>query len=438
MNLRYLKKFILITLLGITFLGSSSNAEATENYSPVHLLKLEGTINPVSSQYVIEKLRAAGHQRANSVIIQMDTPGGLMEAMRDIIKEIEASEFPVIVYVGPAGARAASAGVFITLVSDIAVMAQGTNIGAAHPVKMGGTEISEDQAEKISQDARAYIKALAEKHNRNADWAQRAVTESLSITSKEALEKNVIDYEVGSLTQLKEKLEGIEIEKNEQIHTISFSGGIKEIEMTPFRKFLNYLADPNFAYILLVLGIYGLIYEFSNPGIELGIIVGGIALLLAALSFQMLPINTVGVLLIIFGVILMLLDIWVPSYGILTTGGLISFLFGSLTLFDVEQFPLEISLGLILGATLTTGLFFLFAASSGISIQKKRITTGKEGMLGLIGTAQETLNPSGSIFVRGEYWDARSLNGKIDKNTEVEVVEIEDRKLLVKKVQKKN
>ncbi|MGM0440936.1 MAG: NfeD family protein [Elusimicrobiota bacterium] len=430
MKLKLIKRFIIIFLV-FFFFGEIAQGK-DKDPGPVHVLKLEGTVNPVSAQYLTEQLKSAG-SGANSVIIKMDTPGGLMSSMRDIIKEIEASEYPVIVYVGPSGARAASAGVFITMSSDIAAMARGTNIGAAHPVKMGGQEISKEQSEKMSQDARAYIKALAEKHGRNAGWAQKAVTQSLSITSTEALEKEVIDYEVGGFGELKDRIEGVKVEKNDRVYTITFEGGTRNVDMSPFRKFLNYIADPNFAYILLVLGIYGLIYEFSNPGIELGIVVGGVALLLAALSFQMLPINTVGILLIIFGVVLMLLDIWVPSYGILTTGGLVSFLVGSLTLYDVKELPLDISPELIIGATVTTGLFFVFAVSSGIHIQGKKVTTGKEGMIGLTGDVEEDLNPDGKIYVRGEFWDARSVSGNIQKESKVKIVETKGNRLLVEK-----
>jgi membrane-bound serine protease (ClpP class) len=401
--------------------------------SDIFLLEIDGTINPIVADHISKGLKEAVRRDAHAVIIKMDTPGGLMDSMRQIIKSMEAVPYPVIVYIGDAGARAASAGAFITLASDIAVMARGTNIGAAHPVQMGEQKITEDMSKKMAEDARAFIKSLAEKHNRNADWAQKAVTESVSITSSEAVKLNVVEYEVKDFDELKSTLEGKVITKNGKEFKLSFENEIIKIEMPFFKKLLNYISHPNFAYVLLILGVYGLIYEFSNPGIGLGAVFGGISLLLAALAFQMIPVNVVGMLLIIFGIILMFTDIWVPSYGILTIGGLISFLIGSLTLFDVERFPVSISLGLILGATVTTALFFIFAAGSGIKIQRKKVTTGQKGMIGLEGEVRKTLSPRGEVFVRGEIWEAESIEGKMNKGTAVEVVDIKGNLLVVKK-----
>lgn len=399
----------------------------------IYLLEIDGTINPVVADYIAAGLEEAAGKNALAVIIKMDTPGGLMDSMRQIIKSMEAAPYPVVVYVGDAGARAASAGAFITLAADVAVMAKGTNIGAAHPVQLGQQKVTEDMSKKMSEDARAFIKAIAKKHGRNSDWAQKAVTESVSITSGEAVAINVVEYEVKDFSDLKSILEGKVIRKNDRDFKLTFKDEIKKISMPPFKKFLNYLSHPNFAYILMILGIYGFIYEFSNPGIGLGAVLGGISLLLAALALQMIPVNVVGVLLVIFGVILMFTDIWVPSYGILTIGGVISFLLGSLTLFDVEKFPVRISLGLILGATVTTASFFIFAAGSGIKIQKKKVTTGQKGMIGLEGEVKITLSPRGEIYVRGELWEAESVGDKISKGSIVEVVEVKGNLVLVKK-----
>jgi membrane-bound serine protease (ClpP class) len=400
-------------------------------------MEIDGTINPVVAEYVENGIRQVSQENTSAILIKMDTPGGLMESMRQIIKAMESAPVPVIVYVGDSGARAASAGAFITIASDIAVMARGTNIGAAHPVKMGEEKVTEDMNKKMTEDARAFIKSLAKKHNRNIEWAEKAVTESTSITSDEALKMNVIDFEVRNFDELRTVLEGRKVTKNEKEFTITFSGGVRTIVMPPFKKLLNYISNPNFAYILLMIGIYGLIYEFSNPGVGLGAVVGGSSLLLAALAFQIIPVNVVGVLLIIFGVILMITDIWVPSYGILTIGGLVSLLVGSFTLFDLQKFPVEVSTGLILGATLTTALFFVFAAGSGIKIQAKKVTTGQKGMVGLEGKAIKELSPSGDVFVRGEIWGGESISGDvIEEGTIVEVVEIKGNKLLVKEKNK--
>jgi membrane-bound serine protease (ClpP class) len=414
--------FLLVTSLSYSLPGTK-----------VFLLEIDGTINPVVADYISKGLSQAASKNALAVIIKMDTPGGLMDSMRQIIKAIEAADFPVIVYVGDAGARAASAGAFITMASDIAVMAKGTNIGAAHPVKMGEQETPKEMEKKMAEDARAFIKSLAKKHNRNAEWAQKAVTESVSITSTEAVELNVVEYEVKDFNDMKSTLEGKTISKNGKDFKLSFKDEIEVVEMAAFKKLLNYISHPNFAYILLIIGVYGLIYEFSNPGIGLGAVVGGMSLLLAALAFQMIPINVVGILLIIFGVILMFTDLFVPSFGILTIGGLISFLIGSLTLFDVERFPVNVSLGLILGATITTALFFIFAAGSGIKIQKKKVTTGIEGMIGIEGEVKKKIAPKGEVLVRGEFWEAESPEGEIEEGVKIEVVDVKGNLLIVKR-----
>jgi len=423
---------ISLTILSAFFFFAVAGYSQEKNR--VFLMQVEGTINPVVAQYISQSLKTASARKANSAVIKMDTPGGLMDSMRQIIKSMENTDIPVIVYVGDSGARAASAGAFITMASDVAVMAQGTNIGSAHPVKMGSDETGQEMKKKITEDARAFIKALAEKHGRNSEWAQKAVTESLSITASEAVEMNVVDFIVKDFEELKSKLEGLQVRKNDVNYTISFKGGVSGIELSFFKKFLNYIAHPNLAYILLIIGVYGLIYEFSNPGIGLGAAVGGISLLLAALAFQMIPVNTVGILLIIFGVVLLILDIFVPSFGILTVGGLISFIIGSLTLFDVREFPLKVSISLIIGAAITTALFFLFAVGSGLSAQRKKVVTGSEGMIGLKGAAIDGLNPEGRVFVRGETWQARCEGEFIPAGDNINVVGIEGNILKVEKI----
>ncbi|MFC2062318.1 nodulation protein NfeD, partial [Elusimicrobiota bacterium] len=392
--------------------------------SEVILLEIDGTINPIVAEHISSALEKRHSENTLAAVIKMDTPGGLMDSMRQIIKAIESSDFPVIIYIGNAGARAASAGAFITMAGDIAVMAEGTNIGAAHPVKIGGQKPGEDMGKKMTEDARAFIKSLAEKHGRNSEWAQKAVTESSSITADEAVSKNVVEYVVKDFEELKTVLEGKSVVKNNREFKLTFKGAIRKIKMDPFKRFLSHIAHPNLAYIFLLLGVYGLIYEFSNPGVGLGAVVGGISILLAALSLQMIPVNLVGVLLIILGVIMLVMDIWVPSYGILTAGGLISFIIGSFTLIDVEKFPVDISISLIISAAAATGLFFVFAVSSGISIQRKKVTTGIAGMIGLEGEVRKNIMPVGEIFVRGEIWEAESSEEKIKKGSRIKVIDV--------------
>ena len=396
----------------------------------VLLLDIDGPINPVVADYISDGL---SNHWASAAVIRMDTPGGLMDSMRQIVKEMEAAPFPVIVYVGESPARAASAGAFITMASDVAVMARSTTIGSAHPVQMGGEGADSEAERKIVEDAAAMMRGLASKHSRNADWAERAVTESVSATASEALELNVVEYVVGSIGEMMEELEGKTVVKNGNEHVIGFEKGLTPYRMSFFRVFLNHLAHPNLAYILMLLGIYGLIYEFTNPGIGFGAAFGGICLLLAMLAFQVIPINLAGLLLIILGVILMVLDIWVPSYGILTAGGIISFVLGSLTLYDVREFPLELSLSLVAGAAAASALFFIFAAGSGIRVQFKKVTTGTEGMIGLEGASRGVLDPEGEVFVRGEIWSAVSESGRISEGEKIRVTGISGNSLNVRR-----
>ncbi len=394
------------------------------------LLRLEGTVNPVIAEHIARHLQ---EPEAPYTVIKMDTPGGLMDSMRQIVKAIEASPRPVVVYVGDSGARAASAGTFILISSDLAVMARGTNVGAAHPVRMGGGGEEEGVDSKAVEDARAFIKSLALKHSRNAEWAQEAVTLSASITAREALEMNVIEYIVDDFSGLKEILEGKEVKKGGNIFTLSARSGFREEKLSPIRQFLNYISHPNLAYILLILGVYGFIYEAANPGIGFGAVLGAISLLLASLAFQIIPVNWVGILLIILGAMLMLLDVWVPSEGILTFGGVIAFAAGSLMLFDVTGFPLRVSPSLVFGAAAGMGAFFLFAAGAGINIQKKKPSTGKEGMKGLAGEAMQDLDPRGTVYVRGEIWSAVSKSGAVKKGEKIKVKKVEGNVLEVER-----
>ncbi len=407
---------------------------AVSAYGRVYLLELDGPVNPVVADYISEGL---GRDDVSAVIIRVDTPGGLMDSMRQIVRDIQAAPFPVIVYVGPSGARAASAGAFIVMASDIAVMARGTSIGSAHPVRMGsggdGEGDSDTVQEKAAEDAAALMRGLAEKSSRNVSWAERAVYESISAASSEALEKNVIEYLTDDFVGMLEVLEGKKVFKHGVEHTLSFGEGVEEHAMSFSRRFLNHIAHPNLAYILMLLGVYGLIYEVTNPGIGFGAALGGVSLLLAMLAFQVIPINTAGLLLIILGVMLMVMDIWVPSFGVLTAGGLISFIIGSLTLYDIKEFPLDLSVSLIAGAAASTALFFVFAAGSGIRAQLKKVSTGSEGMVGLSGETRTPLEPSGEVFVRGEIWAAVSDSGFIPAGSEVTVTEVSGNRVRVKK-----
>lgn len=402
------------------------------NAKTVHKIRIDGVINPVSSGFIIEAVERAEAEDAEALLIELDTPGGLLEATRKIVIKFLAAEVPVIVYVSPPGARAGSAGVFITLAAHIAVMAPGTNIGAAHPVTIGGggmpgggepdSASKSVMSEKMTNDAAALIRSIAEERNRNIEWAEKAVRESDAITATDALDKKVIDFiapTVDSLLILVDEFK-VKLPSGERVLQTG-RVTIEYFEMTWREKLLDKLSDPNFAYIFMMLGIYGLIFELSNPGAIFPGVVGGICLLLAFFAFQALPINVAGILLILFGVILLILEIKVPSFGVLTIGGAVSLLLGSLMLIDTEVPVLKISLGVIIPSVVITVLFALFAVGMGLRAQAKKVTTGVEGLIGEVGETLEELDPTGNIFINGEYWKAEA-DAKIEKGVQIRAI----------------
>lgn len=411
---------------------------ATSNPSSIYLLQLNGVINPITSQYVVSGIEDAEAEGAECLILQLDTPGGLDTSMRDIIRKMLNSTIPIIVYVSPPGGRAASAGVFITLASNIAAMAPGTNIGAAHPVVMGGEEVDEEMKAKMENDAAAYIKTIAEKRGRNVQWAEKAVRESVSITEQEAIEIGVIEFIADDVDELIEIIDGVRVTTTSETRVLKTKDAeIIPVKMTFKDLFLHSLTNPNVAYILLFLGIYGILGEFSNPGSFFPGIVGGISLILAFVAFQSIPINYGGFILITFGIVLFILEIYTPTFGVLTAGGVTSLILGSFMLSKATAPFLRISLGLIISMSLATAAFFVFALSKGIKIQWKKPVTGRESLLGKVGIAKTDLTPEGTIFVHGERWQASTEGEKIKEGEEVEVLEIKGLNLIVKKYERK-
>jgi membrane-bound serine protease (ClpP class) len=399
----------------------------------VHLV-LQGSINPVSKDLVLRAIAQAEDEQAELFVIEINTPGGLGESMRDIVMAELAASVPIVVFVGPAGARAASAGALITLAADVAAMAPGTNIGAAHPVELigGGEEQDETMTEKVVNDAVAFARSIAQERGRNVEWAEAAVRESSSLTASEALDQGVIDLVADDLNDLLAALDGYTLPDGRTLHTRGLA--VSEVRPTLRERLLNYLADPNIVYILFILGLYGLIYEFFHPGIGFGLTAGGICLILAFLGLQILPVNVVGVALILFGATLMVLDAFTPTNGILTTGGVISLLVGSFTLFNIQNRAIGLSWTTVFLTVGTVTALFVFIVSKGLLIQRKQPVTGLTGMLDAVGTAKTDLAPDGKVFVHGEYWDARSLEGEIARGETVIVEEIEGRTLLVRRV----
>ncbi len=423
-------KVVMWTLLILSCLSLSA-VGAGEIF---HLM-LNGSINPVSRDFVKRAIAQAEAADGELIVIELNTPGGLGESMRDIVMAELASSVPVVVFVGPAGARAASAGAIITLAADVAAMAPGTNIGAAHPVELigtGGEEgKNETMTEKVTNDAVAFAKSIAQERGRNVEWAEKAVRESSSLTAQEALDQGVIDLMADNFSDLLHKLDGYTLPDGRVIHTAGKP--IVEVRPSLRERLLGYLADPNIVYILFIIGLYGLIYEFFHPGIGFGLVVGGICLTLAFFGLQILPVNVVGVILILFGVGLMILDAFTPTHGILTVGGVTSLLIGSFTLFNIPDRAVGLSWATVILTVGTVTTLFLFAISKALLIQRKKPVTGTVGLIGEVGTAKSPLDPVGKVFVHGEYWDARSCEGSIESGEKVVVEKIEGRTLIVRK-----
>lgn len=399
-------------------------------------MKVDGTINPASADFIHNGIEKAVREKAECIIIHLNTPGGLLKSTRVIVSDILESAVPVVVYVSPGGAHAGSAGVFITLAAHISAMAPGTNIGAAHPVTLQN-QMDSTMNEKATNDAAAFIRTIAEKRHHNIEWAENAVRKSFSYSETEALEDSAIHLIAKDETELLAKINGKAVELSSGTKTLhTASATVKQHTMSVWEKILDIISDPNIAYILFLLGLYGLMFELYNPGAILPGIVGVIALILALYSMHTLPINYAGVALIIFAVILFLLEIKIVSHGLLAIGGVISLLLGSMMLIrsDSSMEMIKISRGVIIGATVVSALFFLFVVGFGIKAQRRKVVTGIQGLIGDIGEVADTLSPVGTIKVQGEVWNAESLSGIIDKGERVRIKEMKGLKLFVEKI----
>lgn len=443
-SLRWLLGLCMVWLWNISVTGfaqqeDSAKHAADQTRSTVHVVRVNGPINPLVAEYLIDGIESAQDGNA-ALVIELDTPGGLMESTRLITKAILASEVPVIMYVSPQGARSASAGVFITYASHIAAMAPSTNIGAAHPVGIGGgsADTSGTMMEKVTNDAVAQIKAVAEKRGRNVEWAEQAVRKSVSITEHEALKLHVIDLIAPTLDSLLIAVNGREVEViNGKLKLATAGATVIRHEMNWRHKLLDKISDPNIAYIFMLLGIYGLFFELSNPGAILPGVLGGIFLILAFYSLQTLPVNWAGMALILFALILFILEVKVTSYGILTMGGIVAMFLGSIMLFSKPMTAFDpvvkVSLRIIVIATAATAAFFVFALGMALKAHRRQVTTGKEGMVGEVGTAFSNLNPSGQVQVHGEIWQASS-EVPIRKGERVRVVAVQGMEIMVEQI----
>ncbi|MBI3988313.1 MAG: nodulation protein NfeD [candidate division NC10 bacterium] len=401
----------------------------------VNVIRVDGVISPGTSGYIVSAIKQAEKDGAEALVIELDTPGGFDTSMRDIIKEMLASPVPIIVYVSPSGARAASAGAFITIAAHIAAMAPGTNIGAATPVALGD-EMGKAMERMAVNDAAAYMRTIAERRGRNAKWAEEAVRKASSATEKEALQLGIIDLVAPKLEDLLKTVDGRKVEtaKGEVVlHTKDAT--VERGEMNFRDQILKIISDPTIAYILLLLGLAGLYFELSNPGSLLPGILGAIFLILAFWAFQTLPINYAGLLLIGLAVLLFILEVKVASHGLLTLGGIASFILGSLLLVQSPAPFLRISLGAIVGASAATAGFFILVAGLGLKAQKRPSPIGWESLVGETAVVRTKVSPEGQVFLKGERWNAYCEEGA-EPGELVKVVAVEGLKLKVARLQK--
>ncbi|MFC1903393.1 nodulation protein NfeD [Chloroflexota bacterium] len=420
---------ILLILIGL-LLVTSIAAEAQTSRPKIDVLTVKGTINPVLVDYISRGIDQAEDEGAQAVIIQMDTPGGLDTAMRDIIQAIVNSRIPVVVYVAPSGARAASAGAYITLSAHVAVMAPNTAIGAATPVSLGSdgeAQMSDEMKAKVINDASAYIRDLADSHGRNADWAEKAVREGVSATSREALELNVIDMIASDLNTLVAQLDGRQVTMLDgTVVTLQTQGApLETIAMKAIERFLYTIADPNIAFILLSLASLGIMVEIFNPGLIFPGVVGAICGILAFYSLGQLPVNIAGILLIILAFGFFIGEVLTTTFGIFTVGGVTALVIGSLVLFQGGSPIFRVDPWLIATVTIIIASLFAFVVNRAIRAHRKQAVTGREELIGKKAVVKAALDPEGTVFLKGERWTAISDEGKIEPGEEVIITAVD-------------
>jgi membrane-bound serine protease (ClpP class) len=432
-----IKKIVCLLAAIILF---TSVAWANEEKPVFNVITVASVITTPTAKYVADSIDKAKEEGAQGLIILLDTPGGMDTAMREIAKSLLNSPIPVIVYVYPSGARAASAGVIITTAAHVAAMAPGTNIGAAHPVAIGlggSGGVDKTMSEKMENDAAAYVRSIAKIRGRSEVWVEKAVRKSESITAEEAKKMNVIDYVAADIDKLLAMIDGKEVtlEGGEKIKLSTKNAAVNKIEMGTRQKILAAISDPNIAYILLLIGLAGLYFEFSNPGAILPGVIGGISLLMAFFGLATLPVNYTGILLILFGIILFIAEIKVMSNGLLTIGGIVSLAMGSLIMFETPEPALRISLQVFIPALLLVSGFFIVVIWMALKAQMRRPYTGVEAMVEGRGEAVTDINNEGSVFYQGEYWKAQSQN-PIPKGAKVKIIEVDGLKLTVEEIKK--
>jgi membrane-bound serine protease (ClpP class) len=392
----------------------------------VAVIELDGAITPVSSRLLTAAIDRAQAEHDQALVVKLNTPGGLESSMRSMVQSILKAEIPVIVYVAPKGARAASAGVFITIAAHVAAMAPATNIGAAHPVAVGGGDTGKEMGKKIENDAAAFARSLAAERGHNVEWAEKAVRASVSATEREAVKLKVVDLVADSVPDLLAKIDGRTVKTASGNVTLATKDApVKLIEVGFRDRFLALITDPNIAYILMMVGMLGIFFELQNPGVTLPGVIGGISLILAFFAFQSLPINWAGVLLILFGVGLLIAEIKIASHGVLTAGGVVAMILGSFMLYEAPEVGFRVAWTVILPTVGATAGLVIWAVSAGVRAMMRKPVTGSSGMIGRLAVARSALGPEGQVQLDGEIWRAVSDGGAIAAGEQVRVMAVD-------------
>jgi len=416
------------TVVAVAALLMAALAGAAPGHAapPVAIIDLDGAITPITDRLLTTAVERAQADGAQALVVQLNTPGGLERSMRTMAQTILNAGIPIIVYVAPTGARAASAGVFITMAAHVAAMAPATNIGAAHPVTAGGGDMGKEMSKKVANDAAAFARSLAAERGRNVEWAEKAVRSSVSVTEREAVKLKVVDLVADNLQDLLAKVDGRVVKTTRGVVTLQTRDApVKRIEIRFRDRFLALITDPNIAYILMMVGMLGIFFELQNPGVVLPGVIGGISLILAFFAFQSLPINWAGVLLILFGIALLIAEIKIASHGVLTIGGVIAMVLGSFMLYDAPEVGFRVSWAVIIPTVGATAGLFVWAVSAGVRAMRRPPVTGAQGMVGRLAVARGELGPEGQVNVDGEIWRAVAEGGAIPAGEKVRVTAVD-------------
>ncbi|MGD8463555.1 MAG: nodulation protein NfeD [Anaerolineae bacterium] len=420
-------------LLWLALLLSVAGNTKAQEARQIDVLEIEGPVTPIMISYIERGIETAESDGAEVLIIQLDTPGGQTDLMNKVVQALLDANVPTVVYVSPPGAYAASAGTLITLAAHIAAMAPSTTIGAASPVGSQGEDLGETLETKVKEDLKAQARALAGRRGEQAaDWAESAIEEAKAATAQEALEMGVIDFVARDLEDLLEQMDGLQVEVQDQPVVLQTAGAtVQEVPMNFVEQFLHIITNPTIAFILLTVGINAILFELSSPGGYAAGIIGALCLLLAFYALGVLPVNYTGLILIGLAFVLFVVDLKAPTHGVLTVGGIVSLVAGALLLFNSPLY--QVSITAVVSVAIVTGLFFAFAIAKVLQTQRRPAVTGREGLIGRIAEARTPLDPAGTVFIKGELWDAIATDGPIEAGHEVEIVGVDRFCLNVKK-----